>query len=149
MAIIFRPQIIPSWLDEVGGTRDSFWTTQNRIEAVPADLQLVVTKAAALTKAGSIAMTFQVPLVVGTAAASNAYNIGDAATFYLKSSGGQFGVISIPDLDPAILMGDGVTIDQTNANVVAFIAQVYAKLGDTAGNAWATVRQANRTRFPG
>jgi hypothetical protein len=147
--LIFRPVIIPSWVDSVGGMRDSFWTTQDRSEAVPSDLQAVVTAASALTSAGTLAVTFQVPLVVSSSPSANAYNVGDAATFYLTSSTGNNGVISIPAPLSSIFKADGMTIDQTNSNVVSFLSEVASKLGDTNGNPWASVRSASRTRFPG
>lgn len=149
MSIIFRPQLIPSWQDQAGGYRDSFWTLQDRSEVVPSDLLAVVTAALPLTKAGCLAVTYQVTHVVGGTPLANPYNVVDAATFYVKSGPGGLGTISIPDLNPAILKGDGVTVDQTNSLVVTFLASVFAKLGDTNGNAWNSVRQANRTRFPG
>lgn len=149
MSFIFRPQIIPSWIDQGNSNRDSFWLLQNRVETVPSDLLAVVTAAKALTKSGRLCVAYQIPHVYGESGSSNVYGIGDAATFYVSSTPGGRGVISIPDLDPAILMPDGVTIDQSNSAVVAFVAQMYAKLGDSNGNAWTSIRAANRTRFPG
>lgn len=149
MAFVFRPQLIPSWVDQSGGQRDSFWTTQNRSETVPSALLAVVTAALPLTKAGCLAVTYQVTHLVGGSASSNPYNIGDAATFYLASASGGKGVISIPDLNPSILAGDAVTIDQANSDVAFFLGTVFAELGDVTGSPWSSVRQANRTRFPG
>jgi len=148
MAFIFRPQIIPSWVDQAGGQRDSFWTLQSRSEVVPTDLLSLMLAAVPLTKAGQLAVTFQVTHVIGGSGLSNVYGIGDAATFYVKSASGGVGAISLPDLNPSILKVDGVTIDQTNSDVVNFLSVAFGVLGDTAGNPWTSVRQANRTRFP-
>lgn len=149
MAFIFRPQMILSWVDKQGGTRDSGWTTQNRSEVVPTDLLSVALAALPLTKAGQLAITYQCVHVIGGAAATNVYNIGDAASFFLKSAAGGLGCISIGDLNPAILKSDAVTVDATNADVINFLSKVYLYLGDDAGSPWASVRQMNRTRFPG
>lgn len=129
--------------------RDSFWTLQNRVETVPAALLNLVALGQVLTKAGRLGVTFQVSTTYGESGDANVYNIGDAATFYLASATGGKGVISLPDPDPAIFEADGVTIDMTNADVIAFIAEVFLYCGDSNGNAWSSIRQANRTRFPG
>jgi hypothetical protein len=107
-----------------------------------------VNAAYAISSAGLLAMTYQIPMVEGLSADSGPYNCGDAATFYLTSTAGLQGVISVPDPDPAIFLSDGVTVDQTDSFVIAFLTQVMAHLGDSGGSPWITVRGAARTRFP-
>jgi hypothetical protein len=141
--------IITSWNDTVNGQRDSCWTSQVSYGSVPTQLQTVANFAKALTKAGIMALTYQVPLVVGSAASSNSYNIGDAAAFYFTSSAGVNGQLNCPDPDPTIFLGDGITVDLTNTHVISFVSSVMAYLGDPDGNEWVTLRKAVRIRFPG
>lgn len=149
MALTYRPMIIPSWVDPNGGARDCFWTIQGSYGSVPTPLQLVVNAAKLLSDAGLPAMTYQIPLPQTPAPVSGPYNCGDAASFFLTSTAGLNGVVSIPDPDPSIFEVDGQTIDQTNIDVISFVSYVMLYLGDSGGNPWVVIRQAVRTRFPG
>ena len=149
MSMLLRPMIFTSWRDTSGGFRDSAWTSALAYAVWPNPLQGVSDAAAALSNAGRIGMAYQAPLLVGSSPVTGPFGCGDAATFYMKSSAGLVGVLSIPDPKPAIFLGDGVTVDQSNSLVATFLGEAMAFLGDTAGNPWNSVRQANRTRFPG
>lgn len=149
MSLTFRPMIIPSWIDYVGGMRDSFWSIQGAGASIPMGLQLTVGAAAFFSDCGLLAMTYQSPQVESPAPIEAAYNVLDAATFYFTSSGGQQGVISVPAPYFAIFKSDGVTVDLTNVAVIQFVSYVGAYLGDSAGNPWTQLRMAVRTRFPG
>jgi hypothetical protein len=149
VALVFRPMVCPSWYDGVGGSRDSKWMLQSNGLGVPIALQLLVGAAEAISYAGLTAITYQVFLSAAGTPISGPYNCGDAATFYVESGPGLTGVISIPDPDPSILLGDGVTIDQTNSDVISFISYLFSYCGDSSGNPWTIVRSAKRTRFPG
>lgn len=147
--MLLRPMLIINWSDNVGGQRNSFWTLQNSYYSMPTQLVAMAAAAGELSNAGVNGIALQIPLLVGTSPVSGPYNCGDAASFYVKSGTGLKGELSVPGLKPSILLGDGVTVDQTNTAVVTFLSDMSLYLGDTTGAAWTSVRQANRTRFPG
>jgi hypothetical protein len=58
----------------------------------------------------------------------------------------QYGQIQIPAPKSSIFLSDNLTVDLNNADVMAFIAQVYAVMGDKSGNPITSVYRGQRSR---
>jgi hypothetical protein len=70
----------------------------------------------------------------------------DKSRFVWKTTAGSLIRLEIPTLDPAILLPDGETIDQSNTAVAAFLASAKTTLKGPAGEAIQSLVSAVRVR---
>ena len=126
----------------------SWWTTQDQSAAVLGSLATLMTKTQALTDCSLIACAIHVWKDLTGVTGTGPYKaISDKVTFTFRSSKGTFGRLTIPGPKAAIFNADGKTVNLAQADVAAWLAQVYALLGDSEGNPWQAVTLARRRKI--
>lgn len=90
---------------------------------------------ATFTPLGTVAITENV-----YGASGQTDNAEDVATFYFTSVEGITSKVSIPAPKDSIFLADNMTVDPGNSDVAAFVAEMLAPAGFTAGTAKASTK---------
>lgn len=117
------------WLDYNGVTRQTIITGADLL-----GLGTIWVKAQACSRA-QVETTWAQDLgaAVGAATTGNYQSNKMAARLLFETASGSILSLTIPAPDIAIFKADGVTIDPTNADIVALIAACIGELSDTSG----------------
>lgn len=136
------------FLDKNGQPCTLQWATQDQTDAVPAAVVNLGTAAQALSVAKLVAIQYSTTHVIGGTGDNGDYpSVWDRAVLLDRTQASrQYGQIQIPAPKSSIFLSDNLTVDLNNADVMAFIAQVYGTLGDKAGNPITSVYRGQRSR---
>jgi hypothetical protein len=138
--------IYPNWIDVLNGQAQTGWTFQDQSPGATPLFFHLVTTAAALSVCGINDCTQQVKQTFAQSPTSGLYGtVRDQAVFQLASQN-YTRLLAIPGPKESIFESDGVTVDLTNSDVVAFLTQVFLVLGDTYGNPWLSCTAGWRRR---
>jgi hypothetical protein len=135
-----------NWTDNRGGQAQTGWTQGNQTPGSLGPYAGVVSAAANLSRAGQDGATLQTRVIVNTSASTGVYDgVRDQAVFLLRNVGSSR-LLAIPAPDENIFLPGSDLVDMTNSDVVAFLTQVFAVLGDSYGNPWLSCPGGRRRR---
>ena len=150
MATCFN-QVLLIFKDLNGKYATTFWPTQDQSSAVPGGLSSLGAAAAALSDCGLVAVQYQTTHVIGASGTTGAYpTVMDRVMMLANiASSGAPARYELPGPKSSIFLADNVTLDLSNADVAAFIAQVQGNCGDALGNATGVFKRGRRSQARG
>lgn len=136
------------FLDKNGQPCNLQWATQDQTDGVPASIVGLGTAVQALSVAKLVAIQYSTTHVIGGTGGDGDYpSVWDRAVLLDRTSSARpYGQIQIPAPKSSIFLSDNLTVDLSNPDVMAFVAQVLANLGDKSGNPIVSVYRGQRSR---
>lgn len=132
----FYNQALLTWIDHNGKTATSFLATQDQSSGAAADYETLAAAFDACADAKVAVVQMQSTLIRVVTPVSGVYStVWDRGVCFSNNSVtnvGQRQAIVGPKAD--IFLGDTVTVDLTNANIMALQAAIQDVIGDGAGN---------------
>jgi hypothetical protein len=136
MAVTIYNQCILNWLDKNGATAASFWTTQDQGAGGAGAYSALAAAAQACSDAAIIGIQLQTTVQLATMPGDGPYcTVFDRAALLARiPATGTPTRQEIVGPKSSIFLPDLVTVDLTNANVLALQSQIEALVGDKSGN---------------
>lgn len=136
MAAAIYNQLIVTFLDKNGGMADTFWTTQDQSSSPGSGLVAVASAAQACSDAAVIGVQFQSTLRIDATPGDGPYcTVFDRARLLSRiTATGRPARQEIIAPKASLFLGDLVTVDLTNVDIMALNVQLMGKIGDKSGN---------------
>lgn len=126
----------PNWEDVSHGQAQTGWTTADQAEEPLGPYGGLLAAAIELSQTAMMNATFQRRMLVESSAVSGDFSsVRDQVVFQMQSEN-YTRLIAIPGPKTSIFIPGSVNVDMANPLVVAFLAQVFAVLGDSYGSPW-------------
>ena len=150
MANIYN-QVLLFWLDVNGRPATTFWTSQDQASGAAGSYSALASSAQALSTAAVVAVQFQQTMLISSTAVSGDYQSVLDRAVLLATLEGLSGSRrpAIPAPVSSIFLPGNEVVDMANADVLAFLAQLQATIGDGNGHAISTFKRGWRARAGG
>lgn len=124
------------------------WATQDQSDGVPSNVKALGAAAQSISLARLVAIQYSTTYVIGGSGSTGDYpSVWDRAVLLDRTNASRsYGQIQIPAPVSSIFNADHLTVNMSDAGVMAFVAQVYSTMGDKAGNPITSVYKGQRSR---
>jgi hypothetical protein len=139
--------LYPMWEDAAGGQAATGYTLLDQSDSPYGPYTSLLSAALTLSHAKHAFVTFQLRALGAGSTGSGPYSsIMDRAEFAVKSEN-YVKLLAIPSPKESIFIPGSDIVDMSNPDVISFITQVQAVLGDSYGSPWISVAPGVRRRL--